>query len=569
MFGPMNAFSLVRFQSVAAAALFFITPPASSQQNADVAAVHRKAVRAQSDFELYRRQSLPIREIDARPHECDARIGRFCQWNAIDDTIPPREPRGIKKARAALLKTLDGLAAHAPNDGWITGQRVRYLLESNDDSAAVAVARSCSAEEWWCAALLGLSLHESRQGVAADSAFAHALATMPPDERCRWTDMSSLLTPGQRKRLGNVGCGQNEQVAARLWWLSDPFLAIPGNERLAEHYARHTMALILKPTKIVYNLSWADDLREMVVRYGWARYWTRGPGSVLDPWGGAVSGHESQPNYHFIPASWRVDSLPSISFDLDQQRSAERYAPPTATKLKELDPQIAAFRRGDSVEVVAAFDVTKDKDLDSAGVISSLVLAADEKSQPVIASIPGPKGVLSLHADARPQMLSLEIVRPDVRKAGWKRTGIWLAPKPAGALALSDVLMFEPGTTEVGELSEALPTALGSNVAPRAKVGIYWEVYGLAKADSALPMSLTLTRIDQGPLERLGQAIGVTPRVNPLRISWRENPTLGSITTRSVILDLSLIPRGKYSLRVEATPPNQAAASTTRIIEIR
>ncbi len=569
MLGPMTSFSLVRFPSVAAAALFFITPAQSLQQSADVAAAHRNAVRAQSDFELYRRQTLPIREIDSRQHECDARIGRFCQWNSVDDTIPPIEPRGIKKARAALLKTLDGLAQRAPNDGWIAGQRVRYLLESNNDSAAVTVARSCSAEEWWCAALLGLALHESRQGLAADSAFAHALATMSADERCKWTDMSLVLNGAQRKRFGDVGCGKNEQVAARLWWLSDPFLSVPGNERQAEHYSRHTMALILQPTKIVYNLRWSDDLREMVVRYGWARYWTRGPGSVLDAYSGAVSGHEAAPNYHFIPASWRVDSLPAIAFDLDQDRSAERYAPELATSFKELDPQIAAFRRGDSVEVIAAFDVTGDKDLDSAGVSSSLVLAADENTPPAIVATTRPKGALSLRTDARPQLLSLEIVRPDVRRAGWKRTGVWLAPKPTGALALSDVLMFEPGTAEVRELSEALPSALGSNVASRGKLGIYWEVYGLARADSALPMSLTLTRVDQGPLERLGQAIGVTPRVNPLSISWRENPSLGSITTRSVVLDLSLIPRGKYSLRVEANPSGQAPASTTRVIEIR
>ena len=55
-------------------------------------------------------------------------------------------------------------------------------------------------------------------------------------------------------------------------------------------------------------------------------------------------------------------------------------------------------------------------------------------------------------------------------------------------------------------------------------------------------MSLTLTRVAQGPLERLGEAMGVSPRTNPLSISWRENPTLGSITTRSVILDLSSDP---------------------------
>jgi hypothetical protein len=569
MFEPMNVLSLVRFNSVAAAALFFITPAPSLQQNADIAAAHRKAVRAQSDFELYRRQSLPIREIDSRNHGCDAMIGRFCQWNSVDDSIPPTEPRGIRKARANLLKTLDALAVRAPADGWIAGQRVRYLLEANNDSAAVATARSCAAEEWWCAALLGLSLHESRQGLAADSAFAHALRTMPAPERCKWTDMSVLLTPAQRKRLGNVGCGQNEDVMARIWWLSDPFLAVPGNEREAEHFARHTMALILQPTKNVYNLRWADDLREMVVRYGWARYWTRGPGSVVDAYGGAVSGHEATPNYHFIPAGWRVDSLPSITFDLLQQRSAERYASPVASRLKELDPQIATFRRGDSVEVVAAFDVTNDKDLDSAGVSSSLVLVPDEMTEPTIATMSGPKGTLTLRADARPQMLSLEIVRPDLHRAGWKREGVWLEPKAAGALALSDVLMFDPGAAEVKELPEALPTALGSNVAPRGKLGIYWEVYGLARADSALPMSLTLTRIDQGPLERLGQANGGTPRVNPLSISWKENPTLGSITTRSVVLDLSLIPRGKYTLRVEATPVGQASSATTRVIEIR
>ena len=569
MSGPMKSFSLVRLTSVAAAAVLFLSVPARSQQSSDAAAAHKKAVRAQSDFELHRRQSLPVRAIDAEQHNCDARIGRFCQWNSIDDTIPPGEPRGIRKARAALLKSLESLANRAPHDGWITGQRVRYLLEAENDSAAVVVARSCSADEWWCAALLGLTLHESRMGLAADSAFRHALAAMPAEERCRWTDMSLVLNAAQRKRFGPVGCGANEQLAARLWWLSDPFLAIPGNDRQAEHYARHTMALILQPTKIVYNLRWADDLREMVVRYGWARYWTRGPGSVLDAYSGAVSGHEATPNYHFIPASWRVDSLPSITFDLDQDRSAERYAPAIASRLKELDPQIAIFRRGDSVEVVAAYDVSSDRDLDSAGVSSSLVLATDERSAPAVVSTTGPKGALTLRADSCPQLLSLEIVRPDTRHAGWKRAGVWLAPKPAGTVAVSDVLMFEPETSEVRELSQAVPTALGSNVASRAKLGIYWEVYGLARADSALPMSLTLTRIAQGPLERLGEAMGVTPRTNPLSISWHESPTLGSITTRSVVLDLSLIPRGKYSLRVEATPSSQPPASTIRIIEIR
>jgi hypothetical protein len=146
---------------------------------------------------------------------------------------------------------------------------------------------------------------------------------------------------------------------------------------------------------------------------------------------------------------------------------------------------------------------------------------------------------------------------------------VWLPPKPAGSIALSDILIFEPGALDVRDLPQALPLAIGGNATRRAKLGVYWEVYGLARADSALPMSLTLTRVNQGPLERLGQAIGVKPRIEPLSITWRENPSLGSITTRSVVLDLSLIPRGSYELRVEAAPSGQAAAFTTRTIEIQ
>ena len=216
----MKLFSLVRFTLLSGAAMFVALTQAIAQQPADSIAAHKKAVRAQSDFELYRRRSLPVRAVDAALHNCDARIGRFCQWNSVDDTVPPGEPRGIGKGRDVLLKSLENLATRAPRDGWITGQRVRYLLESGDDSAAVAVARSCSATEWWCAALLGLALHESRQGLAADSAFGHALATMPADERCRWTDMTPVLNAAQRKRFGPVGCGNNEQLASRLWWLT-------------------------------------------------------------------------------------------------------------------------------------------------------------------------------------------------------------------------------------------------------------------------------------------------------------------------------------------------------------
>jgi hypothetical protein len=547
--------------------ILLTTGNASAQQRTDSVEARRSAMRAQATFEQIRRQNLPVRWVEA-PRSCDAYIGRFCQWNSGDDTVAAKEPRVIRRARASLLKSLDGAAARSPRDGWITGQRVRYLLEARDDSGAVAVARSCTGTQWWCEALRGLTLHETGTSAGADSAFGLALSAMPTEERCRWTDMTPILDAAQKKRYGRVGCGRNDEIAARLWWLADPFLSIPGNDRQAEHFSRHTMARILAPARNAYNITWANDMRDMIVRYGWARYWTKGPGTTLEGTGGSISGHEATPNYHFIPASAALDSMHAIAFDLDQQRSPERYAPVIANRLADIAPQVALFRRGDSVQVVAAFDVSRVVPFDSARVTSSLVLAADEQS-PSILTGQTPKGTFSETIDGRPHLMSLEVVSFDKRHAAWKRSGVWLPPASRGDIELSDVLLFEPAGTEVTDLSQALPGALPGYSLKRGKVGVYWELYGLARADSALPVSLTLTPVGRSTIRRIGESIGLAPRSSALNISWRDTPGAGVISTRSVVLDLSLIPRGKYQLRVEARPAGRPPASASRTIEIQ
>jgi len=540
---------------------------ASAQQRSDSLAVHRRAVRAQATFEQVRRQNLPL-HYAAPVGGCDARIGRFCHWNSEDDTVKAKEPRAITRARERLLATLDSLARRSPSDGWITGQRIRYLLEGGRDSAAVVVANSCQGATWWCDALRGLALHESGAGAGADSAFARAIADMPEAERCRWTDMTPILDASHRKRFGRVGCGKNQEVAQRLWWLVDPFLSVPGNDRQAEHYARHTMARILAPARNAYNIQFANDMRDMIVRYGWARYWTRGPGTFSDPNAGAISGHEATPNYHFIPVTLSLDSVHIVDFDIDRDPSSERYSPVAADRLREIEPQVALFRRGDSVQVVAAFDVARFPPLDSSRVASALVLAPDESTS-FVASDSARKGALTLTVDGQPHLMSLEIVSFDRRRAAWSRSGIWLAPKPEGAVALSDLLLFESQATHVTALPEAMPFALPGNEVKRGKIGVYWEIYGLSRSDSALPLNLTLTPVGRSALRRLGESIGLAPRASPLNIAWRETPGSGAIATRSVVLDLSLVPRGRYQLRVEARPASLPPAVTSKEIELQ
>ena len=548
-------------------ALILLLAPAiaGAQQKRDSVDARRRATSVQARFEMLRRSNLPL-EYSGTRGECDAHIGRFCQWNNDEDTIEAKQPRVIRRAREALVVSLDSAQKRSPRDGWITGQRVRYLVEMRNDSAALRVARECRAAEWWCAALEGLALHELGSGAESDSAFAHALRTMPASERCKWTDMTPILDPNLRKRFKKVGCGKNEDIAERLWWLADPFWALPGNERRDEHYARHTMAKIQEPARNAYNLSWSNDLREMVVRYGWARYWTRGPGTAFEPNAGPVSGHEATPNYHFVPVSVSTDTVPKVAFDLDREASAERYSPVMAKRVFEIDPQVALFRRGDSSRVVVAYDVGLRRELDSMDVAGRLVVAGDERSPMFIsADSAGRKGALSVVVDSRPQIMSLEVIDTVSHQgAAWKRTVLPIKPYQAGSVSLSDPLLFDPSGIEVSDLETAMKAAIGSNAVHRGRVGIYWETYGIARTDSAQPVSLTLNRVQVGTLRRIGESIGLASKTSPLTIRWNQMMTAGGFTSRAVVLDLELIPRGKYELKIEA-----GTAVSSRLIEIQ
>jgi len=388
---------------------------------------------------------------------------------------------------------------------------------------------------------------------------------MPASERCKWTDMTPLLDPTLRSRFKKVGCGKNEKVAERLWWLADPFWSLAGNDRRTEHYARHTMAKIEEPARNAFNLSWSSDLREMIVRYGWSRYWTRGPGTYAEPQNGPVSGHEASPNYHFVPVSLSADTLPSVKFDLDLNSSAERYSPVMARRVFEIEPQVATFKRGDSTRVVVAYDVSVRKELDSMNVAGALALARDEITPATLSTdSAGRRGALSVIVESKPHIMSLEVIDSANRRgAAWKRTVLRLKPNDPGSISLSDPLLFEAQDSAVGDLDAAMKYALGSNTVRRGKVGIYWETYGLSQSDSTQPVALTLTRVQVGALRRLGESIGLASKMSPLRIQW--NQVNGStIAFRAVVLDLSLVPAGKYELKIETS-----SAQSTRQIELR
>ena len=82
---------------VVTGAALLIAPCLAAQQRADSAGARRSAEQAQSRFERVRRVNLPPRNAGVRG-QCDARIGRFCQYNEESDTIVAKESRAIRGA---------------------------------------------------------------------------------------------------------------------------------------------------------------------------------------------------------------------------------------------------------------------------------------------------------------------------------------------------------------------------------------------------------------------------------------------------------------------------------------
>src|SRR6185503_20669136 len=94
------------------------SPLVESVPAADSQRVLRRARSAQTDFEAFRRNRLPIGYRSSQP--CEIHIGRYCYWRGDegDDKPPPPELPALRDRRAALLRTLDSASGVLPGDAW-------------------------------------------------------------------------------------------------------------------------------------------------------------------------------------------------------------------------------------------------------------------------------------------------------------------------------------------------------------------------------------------------------------------------------------------------------------------
>jgi hypothetical protein len=544
----------------------------NEQSHVDSAQISHQARDKQAAFERRRRQLLPKFSSGTADH-CVI-IGRFCEWHPkYDGDVIPAEGKAIRKARAELLSDLAKAGAAIPGDDWIIGQRIRYLTEGHDTSA-VGVARSCRATRWWCDALLGLTLHVAGNYVAADSAYARALDGMTPPTRCHWMNLAPLLDDDVRGTYKKLPCPEREAVDARIWWVADPLYMVPGNERRTEHYSRVLHTALETDAANTYGSSWGGDLAELTVRFGWAEKWTQEPSQNLIPETKPnISGHEREPGYHFFLTQPPPDSLALITdsvFDMYQFPPREYYAPTYTNGFVRLDAQVARFRRGDSTRIVAAYDVSNDTIFGKARFAAAVVASGDEAVAPAITEVDTSpvRNVLTVSSPWKSQIIGVELLAKDSSAAARWRSGFAEMPTDSTRISVSDLLFVDGAPSLPSDLDEAVAHAHGGTKFQHdQKIGLFWELYGRAPADSALPISLTITPLDEGLFRRAFRALHFSPNLSPINIRWRENGAAGVLSARSVTLDLSLVPAGKYAVKLEVG--NAPAATTQRIIEVK
>ena len=551
------------------------SPAGSAADSASPVEIGR---RAQADLETFRRFHLPSAH-SSRPGRCDEQVGRFCYWYNENEPPPPREPEAITQKRAQFIALLDSLARRAPDDRWITGQRVRYLAEAERFADALEAARQCRVGGWWCEILVGFSLHLLGNYVAADSVYASALGKMLPRDRCEWRSIELLIDDDTRQQYRRSPCGDPKRDAFedRVWFLSRTLYSMRGNDSRTEHYARMTMALMLTDAPSLYEFGFDDDEKELLLRFGWPRAWAASGGRDPRSRTFSITGMEPTPAYRYVPPGFVLNNPPisdSTNWRLQLPPVIGRYAPPYAKTLKALEHQKAMFRRGDSALVALAYDSRTTKELEGARIDAALVITKGDTPHgwSAIVRDASPVGVLMAKAPWGPLLMSAEVAASERHAVARARYGVNPPYAVGTRVTLSDLLFYKPFGSFPQTAEEAIPHALPTErVRADEKLGVFWESYGTDPVGEKMSVSLTVVKEveESGFLRRQAKALRLAHEATPVSITVSDMSARGaSLSPRAIELDISTLTKGSYIVQLEIDVAGQYVIRADHRIEI-
>jgi hypothetical protein len=324
------------------------------------------------------------------------------------------------------------------------------------------------------------------------------------------------------------------------------------------------MASILARSANAHGLTWADDSRELLIRYGWAEWFTRydaGPSLYMNS---VVTGHDREPSFYFFPDASALAPIriSSESWALRAPRAPSRYAPRHLKGLSALPHQLVRFPRGDSILIAAAFAV-RDTALARDSLVSRLVSYTGSELR---VAEPQP-GALRMTLPNKTAIASIEVVGVESKRAARARYTIDPLPRKDGA-ALSDLLLFNPlrgysGTDVDMLMTEALTD---DRVPAQDPLGVYWEIEGASRSAAAW-ISLTVEPVHVSLSRRVATSLHLATRPAPVRLRW-QSMIQKPLESQSVALRLPIGARGRYRVVLTVEPSGVAPLTTSREIEL-
>ncbi|PYP76107.1 MAG: hypothetical protein DMD35_19435 [Gemmatimonadetes bacterium] len=514
-----------------------------------------------------------------------------------DGALVPEWRTRVHEARAQLLDSLAALAERAPNDPWITGQRVRFLVDQGSATEAVDVARRCSAGAAWCAQLLGFALHAAGDFRGADSAFDAATAALPLKDRCAWTSAELLLDDAGRDAYGHMNCDERIAANTRLWWMARPLFSDSSADRRSEDYARKVMIRLHSALSWDERYDWrerygSDAVGEMLVRYGWPAFSAYGGDVEQNSHASWMFFYDStrtataeypQDRVHLVP-QWNAVSdpfhAPADAWQLNMPQLKEGDEPvmkwwpnehyaPARGGIVQLSDQTVMLRRDDDVMLATASELRfngRAIKADTAAAVLVRTTAPGAIERVPRRAMQNPSAlVVTAHVPGIPAVVGTEVLAPRGQLSLRTRFGI-VPPAPLSALKSGEVAISDPVLLSGVEASNgpegALGQMLGSTVVRTRKIGLYWETYGYAAGDS-VDVALVITRTEKlSAMRRLGMKLHVAHDINgSVVVRWSEPqaghdswaiPSRVPIQARAVALDLSQLEPGHYSVQVQA-----------------
>jgi hypothetical protein len=510
-----------------------------------------------------------------------------------DAGISPMWRDRVHAARAKLLDSLATLDARKPGDAWITGQRIRFLVNQQTFNEAIAVARLCTADRAWCSQLAGFAYDAAGDYVRADSAFDAAAAAMAPKQRCEWTSAELLLESDERGAYGKLNCDERQAVDEKLWWLSTPLFSDSAPDRRSAHFSRKVLIQLHSALTWDERYDWrrrfgGEAVSEMLVRYGWPAYSVYGGTGHERDHAGWMSFYDSTrtataeyptDRLHLVP-DWRAVGNPfhatSEAWQLNMPKLLKRDAEPAeqwwpaehygraAGGILQLTEQTAMLRRDNDILLATAGALPRASFRPDSSVLIRTT-APHEVEKLVHKTSRNERAiVMTGHIPASPAVVGAELLGKPGEESARTRLGV-IPPAPLSALkpgetAISEPVLLVANETAPSSPDDALSRMLGTTRVTTAKMSIYWETYGYAPGDS-VEVSVVISRHEKlSKMRRIGMFLRVADDLNgSVAIKWGEPqaghdswaiPGVVPIQARSIRVDLSRLDSGRYSVEV-------------------